>query len=76
MEVEIVQTPRGCRYFVKTFETNAYNKNKFVKTLKFYQDQKMVKQIIVDEGYMDDQFHIWDISTLHFGENVIFYAKY
>ena len=38
MEVEIVQTPRGCRYFVKTFETNAYNKNKFVKTLKFYQD--------------------------------------
>ena len=36
----------------------------------------MVKQIIVDEGYMDDQFHIWDISTLHFGENVIFYAKY
>ena len=32
--MEIIQTNQGCMPIIKTFEYNAYNKNKFVKALK------------------------------------------
>ena len=55
LSIEMVNTDQGCMPTMKTFEWNAYNKNKYVKTLKFYDftgDCKLRKQIIVDEGIM------------------------
>lgn len=63
---------------IKTFEFNAYNKNKFVKALKFYNykgDCKLRKQIIVDEGVMCNGFRTYDTSLLHFQNSIIFYAR-
>lgn len=63
---------------IKTFEYNAYNKNKFVKALKFYNykgDCKLKKQIIVDEGVMCDEFRTYDTSLLHFENSIIFYKR-
>jgi len=74
---------------VKTYEQNAYDdhddressyKNKnFVKALKFYdyrKDGSLIKQFKVDDGVMDAAYRTYDISTLHFGNQVLFYVRY
>ena len=63
---------------IKTYEFNAYNPNKFVKALKFYNykgDCKLRNQIIVDEGIMSPKFRTYDTSLLHFGNCVMFYKR-
>lgn len=78
LSMEIIQTNQGCMPIIKTFEYNAYNKNKFYKALKFYayrSDCALAKQIIVDEGVMHDNFKCYDISLLHFGNSIIFYKR-
>jgi hypothetical protein len=78
LSMEIIQTNQGCMPIIKTFEYNAYNKNKFVKALKFYNykgDCKLKKQIIVDEGVMCDKFRTYDTSLLHFENSIIFYKR-
>lgn len=34
--MDIITTNQGCMPIIKTFEWNAYNDQKFVKALKFY----------------------------------------
>ena len=78
LSMEIIQTNQGCMPIIKTFEYNAYNKNKFVKALKFYHyrtDCSLKKQIIVDEGVMHENFRCYDTSLLHFGNSIIFYKR-
>ena len=36
ISMDIIKTNQGCMPIVKTFEENAYNSNRFVKALKFY----------------------------------------
>ena len=36
LSMDIIQTNQGCMPIVKTFEWNSYNKDEFVKGLKFY----------------------------------------
>lgn len=78
LSMEIIQTNQGCMPIIKTFEWNAYNKHKFVKAIKFYNyrtDCKLRKQIIVDEGVMNDKFRTYDSSILHFGNCILFYKR-
>ena len=78
LSMEIIQTNQGCMPIIKTFEYNAYNKHKFVKALKFYnyrENCKLIKQIIVDEGVMQEKFKTYDTSLLHFGNSILFYKR-
>ena len=36
LSMDIITTNQGCMPIIKTFEWNAYNDQKFVKALKFY----------------------------------------
>lgn len=78
LSMDIIQTNQGCMPIIKTYEWNAYNKNKFVKALKFYNyrtDCKKREQIIVDEGVMHENFRTYDTSLLHFGNTILFYKR-
>ena len=69
MTVDIIITPRGNVPFVKTFEHDYHNPNNFVKSIKFYDFQnsnKLLTQVKVDEGVMDQTYCTYDISTLHY----------
>jgi len=79
LTVDIIQTPQGNMPFVKTYEYDYHNPNNFVKSIKFYdfrKECKLLNQVKVDEGLMDETYVNYDISTLHFKNFVIFYVRY
>jgi hypothetical protein len=84
MSMEIIQTHQGCVPVIKTFEKNAYDENKFVKALKFYDIKGPLNekglcnrehQLIVDEGPMCEEFKTLDTSLLHYENSIIFYQR-
>jgi hypothetical protein len=67
---------------VKTYEYDVYNKAKFQKALKFYnyreegvKDCTLIKQIVIDESVMHENFRLWDSSILYYGNYIIFYKR-
>ena len=79
MTVDVIITPKGNMPYVKSFEYDYNNPNNFVKSIKFYEfrkDCKLLNQVKVDEGVMDNTYINYDISTLHFKNFVIFYVRY
>jgi len=69
MSVDVILTPQGNIPYVKTFERDYYNQNNFIKSIKFYDfgnTQKLLSQVKVDDGVMDQTYCTHDISTLHF----------
>jgi len=78
--MDIIQTQQGNMPIVKTYEMNAYDAdNFFVKAIKFYdyrKDGSLIEQFKVDEGVRDNAYRTYDISTLHFQNQVIFYVRY
>ena len=78
LTLDVIQSQQGNMPVVKTYEYDYNNSNNFVKALKFYDyknDCKLLQQVKVDAGFMDEQYRTLDISTLHFQNNVIFYAR-
>jgi hypothetical protein len=77
---------------VKTYEYNAYDQAQFnvnqgsseqrlsfVKAIKFYdyrKDGSLLTQFKIDEGVMDDAYRTYDVSTLYYGNCVIFYKRF
>lgn len=78
LSMDIIQTNQGCMPIVKTFEWNSYNKDEFVKALKFYNyrgDCALRRQFVADTGFMNHDFKTYDTSVLHFGNSIIFYQR-
>lgn len=76
--VDILQTNQGCMPIIKTFEQNTYSKTKYVKALKFYnyrKDCSLAKQFVVDDGFVHENYQTFDVSLLHFGNNILFYKR-
>lgn len=76
--MDIIQTNQGCMPIIKTFEQNTYSKQKYVKALKFYKyrtDCSLAKQFVVDDGFVHENYHNYDVSLLHFGNNILFYKR-
>ena len=76
--MDIIQTNQGCMPIIKTFEQNTYSKAKYVKALKFYKyrtDCALAKQFVVDDGFVHENFHNYDVSMLHFGNSILFYKR-
>jgi hypothetical protein len=75
MSIEILASSEGCIPIVKSFESDAFSNQAFVKDIKFYNknDMKMKQHFIVDKGFLDISFKTKDISTLHFKNFVFFY---
>lgn len=84
--MEIIQTQQGNMPIVKTYEKNAYDSAYFVKALKFYDYRKQsvgsrepitnCEQFKVDDGIIDVDYRTYDISTLHYQNQVIFFERH
>jgi len=64
--------------FVKAFEVNYNNQRQYVKTIKVYNsrgDQKLANQVIVDQGFVHQQYRTYDTSVLKYGNSILFYKR-
>ena len=77
MSIEILTSSEGCVPIVKSFESDAFSNQSFVKDIKFYNksDMKFKQHFVVDKGFLDISYKTKDISTLHFKNYVFFYKR-
>lgn len=66
LQMEIVTTTKGCVPVAKTVEWNSKDTNSFVKVLKFFNFEtgEILKQIIVDQSPLTQNFRLLEISLL------------